>query len=318
MDIDHKEPLGALSALAIIRLDLAPRPGRDFSPARLLTTSTTSYRACRARAPWLAGPATITDAAETAAIIEADLEQLRRLGGRLRARPAPREARRPRASRTPGAIRIVEVGEGAEGDLQPAQIQAASICRAERRRNGHGADDGDCRPAEDAMVVLSRRRGQLVVHAPASPDPTVIVEIADLTRGSLARLAGPASTSCSAPPCRAARGDARRAGLIADAIGGAIYIASDRNRSWSRSTSWPARRRSNSRGGRWRGAVPPGPPAAAPRRGILAPARSGARARPRPARASRPPADHLHAEIVGEEHDRLDDPQTAGAHGPCD
>ena len=71
--------------------------------------------------------ATITDAAETAAIIEDDLEQLRRLGGRLRALASAAGSAASTRLADACADAIVEVAGVAGVDRQPAQIQAASI-----------------------------------------------------------------------------------------------------------------------------------------------------------------------------------------------
>ena len=173
--------------------------------------------------------ASMADAAETAAIIAEDLEQLRRLGGRLRAL----------ASAGGGAVsaRLADACADAlaEIDRPPEQLRAESI-PAELCVVGTAAalttalasllEHAVAASPGDAPV-------RLAVHGPqavGAAEP-VIVEISAPEAGDLGAIGKMRLDLVLASSLPELRGDARLilAGAIADAIGGAVYIASDSN-----------------------------------------------------------------------------------------
>jgi len=176
--------------------------------------------------------ASMADAAETAAIIEEDLEQLRRLGGRLRAL----------ASAGGGAVsaRLADACADAmaEIDRPPEQLRAESI-PAELCVVGTAAalttalasllEHAVAASPGDAPVRLAVH-GPQAVGAAVTAEP-VIVEISAPEAGDLGAIGKMRLDLVLASSLPELRGDARLilAGAIADAIGGAVYIASDSN-----------------------------------------------------------------------------------------
>ena len=179
-----------------------------------------------ARALAGASSATTADAAETAAIIEDDLHQLRKMGGRLRALAS---AGTPAAS-----TRLADVCADAIAEIdRPAGQLRAEPIPADLRVPGTAAALTTALASllEHALAASPAAAPiRLAVHPPqGSAGAPVIVEIvapeaADLGAISQTRL--DLVLTSSLPELR---GDARLilAGAIADAIGGAVYIASD-------------------------------------------------------------------------------------------
>ena len=187
--------------------------------------------------------ATIADAAETEAIIEDDLDQLRRLGGRLRALASAGGS--GASTRLAGAC----ADAFAEVDRPPEQMRAESI-PAELCVVGTAAalttaiaallEHAVAASPAAAPVWLAVHRpqpvsaataGGLAGQAPGAPviaEP-VIVEISAPKAGELGEIAGARLDVVLASSLPELRGDARLilAGAIADAIGGAVFIASD-------------------------------------------------------------------------------------------
>jgi len=177
--------------------------------------------------------ATIADAAETAAIIEDDLDQLRKLGVRLRT-----------LASAGGSEASTRLGDAcadalAEVDRLPEQMHPASI-----------PPDlfvvGTAAALTTAIAVLLEHalaaspapgKVRLAVRGPEaaegaaghSPDSPVIVEIAAPDAWELGAIGKTRLDVVLRTSLPELRGDARLvlAGAIADAIGGAIYIASD-------------------------------------------------------------------------------------------
>ncbi len=173
----------------------------------------------------LAGTAGATgaDAAETEAILEDDLEELRRMGGRLRALAS---------AGTGASTRLADACADAfaEVDRSPEQLRAQSI------------------PADlcvvGAAAALTTAIASLLEHAlAASPTPAavtvavrrseagspVIVEIRAPEAGALGAVGKARLDLVLARSLPELRGEAGLilAGAIADAIGGAVYLASD-------------------------------------------------------------------------------------------
>ena len=179
-----------------------------------------------ARAFGAAPGTTIADAAETEAIIEDDLDQLRKMGSRLRALAGAG------GSQTSTRLADACADAFAEVDRTPEQLRAESI------------------PPELCVVgtaaALTTAIASLLEHALAASPPTapvrltvdgtghspgspVIVEISAPEFGELGPIGRARLDVALSGSLPELRGDARLilAGAIADAIGGAVYIASD-------------------------------------------------------------------------------------------
>jgi hypothetical protein len=179
-----------------------------------------------ARAFGAAPGTTIADAAETEAIIEGDLDQLRKMGSWLRALAG--------AGGSQAATRLADACADAcvEVERTPEQLRAESI------------------PPELCVVgtatALTTAIASLLEHALAaspatapvrltvdgtghSPGTPVIVKISAPAFGELGPIGEARLDVALAGSLPELRGDARLilAGAIADAIGGAVYIASD-------------------------------------------------------------------------------------------
>jgi len=168
---------------------------------------------------------TIADAAETAAIIDDDLEQLRTMGSRLRALAS--------AGESEASTRLADACADAcaEVDRPPAQIRAGSIpadlCVAGTAAALTTAIAALLEHALAASPAAAPVR--LAVHGPQSLGAPVIVEIAAPEAGELGAIGHARLDVVLASALREQRGDARLilAGAIADALGGAVYVASD-------------------------------------------------------------------------------------------
>lgn len=171
------------------------------------------------------GP-TLADAAETEAIIEDDLDQLRKMGSRLRALAGAGESQ--------ASTRLAHACADAcaEVDRTPEQLcaesiapelcvvgPAAALTTALAALLEHALAE---RPATAPVRVAVDGTG----HPPGSP---VIVEISAPEFGELGPIGKARLDVALAGALPELRGDARLilAGAIADAIGGAVYIASD-------------------------------------------------------------------------------------------
>jgi hypothetical protein len=183
--------------------------------------------------------ATIADAAETAAIIDDDLEQLRKLGSRLRALAG--------AVGTEASARLDDACEDAfaEIDRPPEQMRAGSI-PADLCVVGTAAA---LTTAIAALLEHALAAGpasapvRLAVHGPQTvgaaaagrttgghtPGSPVIVEIAAPRATALGAIGKARLDVVFGSSLAELRGDARLilAGAIADAMGGAVYISSD-------------------------------------------------------------------------------------------
>jgi hypothetical protein len=179
-----------------------------------------------ARAIGAAPGTTIADAAETEAIIEDDLDQLRKMGSRLRALAG--------ASGSQASTRLADACADAfaEVDRTPEQLRAESI-PPELCVVGTAAalTTAIASLLEHALAAspasaLVRLTVEGTGHAPGSP---VIVEISAPQFGELGQIGRARLDAALAGSLPELRGDARLilAGAIADAIGGAVYIASD-------------------------------------------------------------------------------------------
>jgi hypothetical protein len=171
--------------------------------------------------------ATMADAAETAAIIEDDLDQLRRLGGRLRALASAggREASTCLAGVCADALAEVDrPPEQMRAESVPADLcvvgTAAALTTAIASLLEHAVAAG---PASASI--------SLDVHEPQAVGSPVIVEIVAPEAGELGAIGKTRLDLLLASSLPELRGDARLilAGAIADAIGAAVYIASDSN-----------------------------------------------------------------------------------------
>jgi hypothetical protein len=171
--------------------------------------------------------ATTADAAETAAIIEDDLDQLRRLGGRLRALAS--------AGGSEASTRLAGVCADAlaEVDRPPEQLRAepvpAELCVVGTAAALTTAIASLLEHAVAAGPASAPVR--LEVHAPQTAGAAVIVEIVAPEAGDLGAIGETRLDLVLASSLPELRGDARLilAGAIADAIGGAVYIASASN-----------------------------------------------------------------------------------------
>lgn len=182
--------------------------------------------------------ATIGEAVETEAIIEGDLEQLRKLGGRLRALAS--------AGRHEAATRLADVCADAfvEVDRPLEQLRAESIptdlcvvgtAAALTTAIASLMEHALAASPAGATVSLTVRgpvaAGPAAAEGAARPSPgsPVIVEIAGPNAGALGPISRARLDVALASSLPELRGDARLilAGAIADAVGGAVYIASD-------------------------------------------------------------------------------------------
>jgi hypothetical protein len=178
-----------------------------------------------ARALAGAPDATMADAAETAAIIEDDLDQLRRLGGRLRTLAS--------AGGSAASTRLAGVCADAlaEVDRPPEQMRAESI-PAELCVVGTAAalTTAIASLLEHAVAAgPASAQVRLAVHAPQAVGAPVIVEIMAPEAADLGAIGKARLDLVLASALPELRGDARLilAGAIAEAIGGAVHIASD-------------------------------------------------------------------------------------------
>jgi hypothetical protein len=182
--------------------------------------------------------ATTADAAETAAIIEDDLDQLRKMGARLRALAG--------AGGGEASTRLAGVCADAfaEVDRPPEQMPADSI-PADLCVVGTAAalttaivsllEHALAASPAAAPVRLAVQGPQTVSAAAAdgrarpAPGSPVIVEIRAPAAGELGPISKARLDVALASSLCELRGDARLilAGAIADALGGAVYIASD-------------------------------------------------------------------------------------------
>jgi signal transduction histidine kinase len=178
-----------------------------------------------ARAFGAAPGRTTADAAETEAIIEEDLDQLRKMGSRLRALAGA-------GSQASTRLADACADACAEVDRTPEQLQAESIppelCvvgTAAAVRTAIASLLEHALAASPAAAPI-RLTVDATGHAPGSP---VIVEISAPEFGELGPIGRARLDVALAGSLPELRGDARLilAGAIADAIGGAVYIASD-------------------------------------------------------------------------------------------
>jgi len=182
--------------------------------------------------------AAIPDAAETATIIEEDLEQLRKLGGRLRALAAAggRQASARLADACADALAEVDLPtEQLLLDSIPAELRvvgtAAALTTAIASLLEHALAASPAAVAVSLTARAWQAAGPTAAEGPAPPSPgsAVIVEIAAPDAGELGSISRARLDVVLASSLPELRGDARLilAGAIADAIGGAVYIASD-------------------------------------------------------------------------------------------
>ena len=182
--------------------------------------------------------ATTANGIETEAIIEDDLEQLRKLGGRLRALAS--------AAGHQASARLADVCADAfaEVDRPLGQMRAESI-PAELRVAGtaealttavaslleHALAAGPAAAAVTLAVRGPQPVGEAASEAPARPSPgsPVIVEIAAPQAGDLGAIDNARLDLALASSLAELRGDSRLilAGAVASALGGAVYITSD-------------------------------------------------------------------------------------------
>ena len=180
--------------------------------------------------------ATIADAAETAAIIEDDLDQLRKLGVRLRTLASAGGSEASTRLGDACADALAEVDRLPE-QMHPASIPpdlfvvgtAAALTTAIAVLLEHALAASPA-PGKVRLAVRGPEVGEAAEgaagHLPGSP---VIVEIAAPDAWELGAIGKTRLDVVLRTSLPELRGDARLvlAGAIADAIGGAIYIASD-------------------------------------------------------------------------------------------
>jgi signal transduction histidine kinase len=168
--------------------------------------------------------AIVADAAETEAIIEDELEELRKMGGRLRALAS--------AGSTGACTRLADACADAfaEVDRSPEQLRAESI-PADLWVVGTAAalTTAIASLLEHAMAASPASAPVRVAIRRSQAGSPVIVEIGAPEAGALGALGKARLASVLASALPELRGDARLilAGAIADALGGAVYIASD-------------------------------------------------------------------------------------------
>ena len=181
--------------------------------------------------------ATIADAAETEAIIEDDLQELRKMGGRLRALASAGGSEASTRLAGVCADAFAEVDRPPEqtpGESIPADLcvvgTAAALTTAIAALLEHALAASPVaapvRVAVHGTEAVGAADGGLVGPSPGSP---VIVEIRAPEAGELGAIRKARLDVVLASSLPELRGDARLilAGAIADAIGGAVYIASD-------------------------------------------------------------------------------------------
>jgi signal transduction histidine kinase len=178
-----------------------------------------------ARALAGASSATTADAAETAAIIEEDLDQLRKMGGRLRALAS--------AGTGAASTRLADVCADALAEIdRPAERMRAESIPADLWVLGTAAalTTAIASLLEHALAASPAAAPiRLAVQQPqASPGAPVIVEISAPEAGDLGAIGQARLDLVLGSSLPELRGDARLilAGAIADALGGAVYIAS--------------------------------------------------------------------------------------------
>jgi hypothetical protein len=182
--------------------------------------------------------AMLADAAETEAIIEGDLDQLRKLGGRLRALAS--------TGRDELATRLADVCADAFAEVDrpleqlhtesiPADLcvagTAAALTTAIASLMEHAVAASPVGAAVSLTVRVPPAAGAADAAGatrPARGSP-VIVEIAAPDAGELGSISRARLDVVLASSLPELRGDARLilAGAIADAVGGAVHIASD-------------------------------------------------------------------------------------------
>ena len=176
--------------------------------------------------------------AETEAIVEDDLEQLRKLGGRLRALASA--ARQGAATRLADACAdaIAEVDgplEQMRADSIPADLcvvgPAAAVTTAIASLMEHALTASPAGAAVSLTVRRPRAAGVTLAEGTrgAAPGSPVIVEIAAPNATQLGSINRARLDVVLASSLAELRGDAHLVlgGAIADAVGGAVYIASD-------------------------------------------------------------------------------------------
>jgi hypothetical protein len=182
--------------------------------------------------------ATMAGGAETEAIIEDDLDQLRLLGGRLRALASAGipEVATPVADACADAVAEVDPSleqvraESIPADLRvggtPAALTAAIACLLE-----HALIASPAGATVNLTVRGWQSAGPLAGErpTPVSPGMAVAVEIAAPRAGDLGDISRARLDVVLARDLPELRGDARLivGGAIADALGGAVYITSD-------------------------------------------------------------------------------------------
>ena len=169
---------------------------------------------------------TVADAAETAALVEDDLDHLRTLGGRLRVLAS--------AGGTSASTRLADACADAFAEVErlPAQLRAEPI-PAELRVVGSAAA---LTTAIASLLEYALAAGpaaaavRLTVHGPQDVGGApVILEIAAPEAWELGAIGKARLDVVLGSSLPELRGDARLilAGAIADRLGGAVYIASD-------------------------------------------------------------------------------------------
>jgi|SRR5450631_16118 len=191
-----------------------------------------------ARALAGAAGAGMTDAAETAAIIEDDLDQLRKLGVRLRtlASARVREASTRLGDACADAVAEVDrLPEQMRTGSIPADLYVVGTAAALTTAIAALLEHALAASPAAAAISLAIRGPEVVGLAAAegaarpSPGAPVIVEIAAPESWEFGTIVKAPLDVVLASSWPELRGDARLilAGAIADAIGGAVYIASD-------------------------------------------------------------------------------------------
>ena len=191
-----------------------------------------------ARSLAAAPDAMLADASETEAIIEGDLEQLRKLGGRLRALAG--------AGRHEVATRLADVCADAFAEVDrpleqlrtesiPADLcvagTAAALTTAIASLMEHAVAAGPAGAAISLTVRVPQAAGAAAATGATRPSrgSPVRVEIAAPNARELGSISSTRLDVVLASSLPELRGDARLilAGAIADAVGGAVHLASD-------------------------------------------------------------------------------------------
>ena len=185
-----------------------------------------------------ASGATLAEAAETEAIIEDELDELRKMGGRLRALASAGGSEASTRLAGPCADALAEVDRTPEqlrAESIPADLcvvgTAAALTTAIASLLEHALAASPAAAPVRVAVHGPNPVGAAAAGEPAWPSPgsPVIVEIAAPEAGELGAIGKTRLDVVLASSLTELRGDARLilAGAIADAIGGAVYIASD-------------------------------------------------------------------------------------------